>query len=381
MIKRQVKQEVIEQLNQFPAVALLGPRQVGKTTLAKTIASSRPSVYVDLELDSDRQKLAHAQMYLTGHSDKLVVLDEIQHAPELFSLLRALIDRRQQTGQYLIVGSASIELLKQTQTLAGRISFVELHPVDLRETEDSDRLWVRGGFPCSLLSSNSKESFDWRKNFIRTYLERDIRLFAPRMPATTLQRLWTMLAHLQGQLFNAAHLARGLAVDNTTIARHVDLMVDLLLVRRLEPYRHNVGKRLIKSPKVYVRDSGLVHSLLNIEDKEALLSHPVVANSWEGFVIENIIRSAPPTATASFYRTSAGAEIDLLLEMPGPKIWAIEIKFGLTPKLQRGFHHARRDLNPKRCLVVYSGSEHYRVSDAVEAIGLRQLCGELQSMH
>ena len=393
MIPRQKLQLIRARLDQLPAVALLGPRQTGKTTLADLIAQERASVYLDLEDAADRGKLSDAALYLSGHEDKLVILDEVQRVPELFQTLRGLIDqgRRRGTraGRFLLLGSASIDLLRQSgESLAGRIAYVELEPFNVLEVEadgdseddgDGDaraRLWVRGGFPDSFLADSDEASTVWRENFVRTYLERDIPQLGPRVPAETLRRFWTMLAHLQGGTLNAAQLARGLAVDGKTIARYLDLLVDLLLVRRLSPLHANVGKRLVKSPKVYVRDSGIVHTLLGLDDRDAVLGHPVAGGSWEGFVVENLLRAAPDRVKAWFYRTAAGAEIDLVLEMPGGNLWAAEIKRGLAPKLDRGFHYARQDLEPERSFVVYSGADRYPMGEGVEAIGL----GELASL-
>ena len=380
MLPRGKSQLVRARLDRFPAVAVLGPRQAGKTTLAHFVAEERTSVYLDLEDAADRAKLSDAALYLSGHEDRLVILDEVQRAPELFQTLRGLIDkgrrRNIRTGRFLLLGSASIDLLRQSgESLAGRIAYVELGPFNLLEVDGDarEKLWIRGGFPDSFLADSDDASAVWRENFVRTYLERDIPQLGPRVPAETLRRFWTMLAHMQGAALNAAHLARGLAVDGKTIARYLDLLVDLLLVRRLPPFHANVGKRLVKSPKVYVRDSGIVHALLGLDDREAVLGHPVAGGSWEGFVLENLLGAAPERAKAWFYRTAAGAEIDLVLEMPGGRLWAVEIKRGLAPRLDRGFHHAREDLEPERSFVVYSGDDRYLKSEGVEAIGLGEL--------
>jgi len=386
MIPRRLEPVVQERLSHLPAVVLLGPRQSGKTTLAHAIAAERDSIYLDLESPVDREKLADASFYLSRHEDKVVILDEVQRLPELFSTLRGLIDqgrRRGRTaGRFLLLGSASADLLRQSETLAGRVAYIELSPFDVLETPDDqrDRLWVRGGFPESFLAVDESRSFAWRQDFIRAYLERDIPQLGPRIPATTLYRFWTMLAHVQGGLFNAAQLARGLSVDGKTVARYLDLMADLLLVRRLQPFQANIGKRLVKSPKVYVRDSGIVHALLNIGSHEALLGHPVAGASWEGFVVENLMAAAPPRTVPLFYRTAAGAEIDLLLEMPGHGIWAIEIKHGLTARPEKGFFVACDDLEPTRRFVVNSGTERYAVSAGLEAIGLRDLMTMLSAL-
>ena len=386
MIPRRLEPVVQERLSHLPAVVLLGPRQSGKTTLAHAIAAGRDSIYLDLESPVDREKLADASFYLSRHEDKVVILDEVQRLPELFSTLRGLIDqgrRRGKTaGRFLLLGSASADLLRQSETLAGRVAYIELTPFDVLETPDDqrDRLWVRGGFPESFLAVDESRSFAWRQDFIRAYLERDIPQLGPRIPATTLYRFWTMLAHVQGGLFNAAQLARGLSVDGKTVARYLDLMADLLLVRRLQPFQANIGKRLVKSPKVYVRDSGIVHALLNIGSHEALLGHPVAGASWEGFVVENLMAAAPPRTVPLFYRTAAGAEIDLLLEMPGHGIWAIEIKHGLTARPEKGFFVACDDLEPTRRFVVNSGTERYAVCAGLEAIGLRDLMTMLSAL-
>ncbi len=384
MIPRLNLQIVRARLDQFPAVAVLGPRQAGKTTLASIISQERAGHYLDLEDASDREKLTDAALYLPGHAEDLVIIDEVQRAPELFQTLRVLIDRgRRQglrTGRFLLLGSASIDLLRQSgESLAGRITYVELGPFNVLEVGDDEgeRLWVRGGFPDSFLAESDEVSTLWRESFVRTYLERDIPQLGPRIPAETLRRFWTMLAHLQGSVLNAAQLARSLAVDGKTVARYLDLLVDLLLVRRLPPFHANVSKRLVKSPKVYVRDSGIVHTLLGLDDRDAALGHPVAGGSWEGFVLENLLGVAPGRVQSFYYRTIAGAEIDLVLQMPGGELWAIEIKRSLAPRLDRGFHHAREDLKPDRSFVVYPGIERYPKGDGVEVIGLAELASLL----
>lgn len=386
MLRRRIEPAVEALLDQSPAVVLTGPRQVGKTTLALDLAELRPSTYLDLESEADRARLSEADLYLADHEDELLVLDEIQRLPGLFEELRGAIDRGRRTGKgtgrFLLLGSASLDLLAQSgESLAGRIAFAELTPFDVTEVGDDqlDRLWVRGGFPESFLAPSDEASLRWRRDFIRTYLERDIPQLGPRIPAETLRRLWTMLAHSQGGLLNAANIARGLGVSGATVGNYLDLMVDLLLVRRLPPRLANAGKRLVRSPKVYVRDSGLVHALLGIADKEALLGHPVVGASWEGLVIENLIGLAGEGAEPSFYRTSGGAEIDLVLSWPDGREWAVEVKRTLAPKLERGARSALEDIEPERCFVVYPGQERYPLGEDVEAIGLPELCDELSS--
>lgn len=370
----------------MPAVALLGPHQVGKTTLALQVAAGDDHIYLDLESPGDRGKLGDPHEFLTTHENRLVILDEVQRMPELFTALRGLIDsgrrRGKYAGRFLLLGSASLDLLQQSESLAGRIAYLELSPFDVLETplDQHTDLWVRGGFPESLLAPDAARSLVWREAFIRTYLERDIPQLGPRIPATTLHRFWTMLAHVQGGLLNAANLARSLAVDGKTIARYLDLMVDLMLVRRLQPFTANVSKRLVKSPRVFVRDSGIVHALLRIADRDALLGHPVVGASWEGFVIENLIDVAPERTTPLFYRTAAGAEIDLLLDIPGHGLWAIDITRGRTGVPEKGFHIACGDVKPARRFVVNAGTERYPVGDDVEAIGVAQLATVLTGL-
>ena len=384
MFDRHLLPLLTEELHHTPAIALLGPRQVGKTTLALEVAKNTSSIYLDLESERDRAKLKQPELYLADHLDKLVIFDEVHRAPGLFPVLRGLIDQARRQGKrsslYLLLGSASLDLLQQSgETLAGRIAYLELGPLNVMETgaHQLDALWLRGGFPESLTASSEVRSLRWRQNFIRTYLERDIPQFGPRIAAETLRRFWTMLAHHQSGLLNVAQLARNLGVDAKTAQSYIDLLCDLLLVRRLQPWHANIGKRLVKSPKVYVRDSGLIHALLDIGTKETLLSHPVVGASWEGFVIENLLACAGANVQAYFYRTNGGAEIDLLLAWPGGDLWAVEIKRSLTPKVERGFHAACDDLAPARKLVVYSGQETFPLGHGVQALSLAALCQEI----
>jgi uncharacterized protein len=384
MIERRIAPEIVSLLKNVPAVGLIGPRQVGKTTLALAVAGNRSAVYLDLESESDRARMGAPELYFADHADELVVLDEIHRIPGLFETLRGVIDAGRRdgrgTGRFLLLGSAALELLAQSgETLAGRIAFAELTPFDLTEVgpDRLDDLWVRGGFPDSFLAATDELSLRWRRDFIRTYLERDIPELGPRIPAETLRRLWIMLAHVQGGLLNAAQLARSLGVTGATIGRYLDLMVDLLLVRRLSPRLANAGKRLVRSPKVYVRDSGLVHALLGLADKETLLGHPVVGASWEGMAIENLLSTAGDRALPSFYRTSGGAEVDLVLDWPGEEVWAIEVKRSLAPKVERGMRSALEDLKPARSFIVYPGAERFRPAADVEAIPLADLCAEL----
>lgn len=382
------QKRLLEVLRQFPAVALLGPRQVGKTTLALDLAEElgEGSVYLDLELPSDRAKLEDAELYLGRHEEKLVILDEIHRLPGIFQTLRGLIDQRRRKGRrschFLLLGSASMELMQQSaETLAGRIAYEELRPFSAAEVAGEggmNPLWLRGGFPDSYLAATDAASFAWRMAFLATYLERDIPALGPRIAAETLRRFWQMLAHNQGQMLNGAQIAGSLGVSGATVGRYLDLMVDLLLVRRLQPWAANAGKRLVRSPKVYVRDSGLVHALLGIRDMEELLGHPVAGASWEGLMLENVLGALPKTARAWFYRTAAGAEIDLVVELNERERWAIEIKRSVSnPAPSKGFHLGCADIGATRQVVIYPGEERFPLDAKTEAMPLTALVADL----
>ncbi len=389
MIKRILENNIRSALQTNPSVALLGSRQVGKTTLALEIARTLPCVYLDLENRIDLQKARDIEAFHRENSDKLIILDEVQQLPEIFAPIRGLIDAQRRkgnrTGHFLFLGSASIDLLRQSsETLTGRISYIEMYPVNVLEytkstsdIESVNSLWVRGGFPDSLLT-NDDASLNWRYDFIKTYLERDIPQLGPRIPAETLERFWTMLAHCQGTNINASKLAANIEVSSVSIARYIDLLVDLLLIRKIQPYTANIKKRLVKSPRVYVRDSGITHALLNIDSYNNLLGHPIVGKSWEGFVIENIISVLPPRVRPYYYRTIGGAEIDLVLEFGVDEKWAIEIKKGTSFSLGRGFYEACADLKPQKKFVIYSGVDTFPSQHEVIAIGLYDFMGMLK---
>ncbi|MBX9620841.1 MAG: ATP-binding protein [Alphaproteobacteria bacterium] len=384
MIEKKIKKQLEYLLDKSPAVVLTGPRQVGKTTLALSIAQPQKGIYLDLELPSNLAKVTDIEEYCRLNSDHLLIFDEIQHIPDLFAPLRGIIDERRRqgkkTGQFLFLGSASMDLLKQTsETLAGRIVYCELFPLTVDEVPSNDlyKLWYRGGFPESFIAENDEESLRWRLDFIKTYLERDIPQLGPRIPAETLRRFWTMLAHNQGQAFNAASFAKGLEVKGITTSRYLDLMVDLLLVRRLASWTSNSRKRLVKAPKTFVRDSGICHALLGIKTLDELLGHPVVGGSWEGFVIENIISSLPRYASYGYYKTAGGAEIDFVIDLGNQELWAIEIKRSLAPKISKGFYIACEDLKPTKKFIVYAGDERFPLAKDVEVISLRDIMHEI----
>lgn len=369
---------VAQRLQVYPAVALLGARQVGKTTLAQALAAEHAGAMVlDMERASDRAALAQAELFLPRYRDRLVVIDEVQHAPELFAALRPEIDAQRRPGRFLLLGSASGDLLRQTaESLAGRIAYVELTPLLAAEVLAPGEgalgalqtLWLRGGFPSSWLARSDAESFQWRQDFLRTFLQRDLPGMGVRVPAETLRRFWTMLAHLQGQFFNASQLGQALGgAAHTTTARYLDALVDTMMVRRLPPCLANVGKRLVKSPKVYVRDSGLLHALLGIASVRELQGHPVAGPSWEGFVVEQVAAALPAGAQMGFFRTVAGAEIDLVVERGRRKI-GIEIKFSSKPKPLRGFWQALQDLGIDRAAVVAPVARAYPLTEGVEVL-------------
>ncbi len=385
MIKRHAQDEIIQLLTEFSAVGILGPRQIGKTTLALEVVGQLDSeaIYLDLESSSDLSKLDEPEQFFELNTGKLIILDGIHRVPELFSILRRVIDRNRRkghnTGQFLVLGSASLDLIRQSsESLAGRIAYIELSGLNIIETNKgskitTNQLWLRGGFPDSVLARNDLASMRWRANFITTYLERDVPQMGPRIPATTLRRLWTMLAHNQGTQVNIAKLGANLDTAAPTAKRYIELLEDLLLIRSLRPWFGNIGKRLVKTPKVYIRDSGLTHALLNISNLNDLMGHPVIGTSWEGFVIENLISCAPIGATFWFYRTSAGAEIDLIIEYGERKKIAIEIKRSISPKVSKGFYLGCDDIGATDRYVIYAGDDQYPLAKNITAISLTKM--------
>lgn len=393
MFTRLAQTQLTDLLDQFPAVVLLGPRQVGKTTLAFEAKSQHPNAYyLDLELPSAQRQLDDSEAFLQAHRHQLVILDEVQRQPELFAVLRSVIDQRRRdgemAGQYLLLGSASGVLLRQTsESLAGRVAQLELPPLQLREVfaptatpTDMHSLWVRGGFPLSFLAADDSASLRWRDMFMATYLDKDIPALGPRIPSTTLRRLWTMLAHNQGELLDASKLAASLAISGQTVARYIDLLCDLMLARRLPAWSGNVGKRLVRSPKVYVRDSGLVHALLGLQTLDDVLGHPVAGSSWEGFVIEQLLAAAPQ-AQASFYRTSHGAEADLVLQLRNGQTWVVEVKRSSAPTVSKGFYLAAADVGATRKLLVAPVTEAYPMREGIEVMSPMAAASLLASTH
>jgi uncharacterized protein len=361
-VTRGIQHGILESLTDFPALAILGPRQAGKTTLAQEIVRSLPgAVYLDLERPSDLRKLSDPELFLqlvrSEDPQALVCLDEIQRVPELFPVLRSEIDEAGRNGQFLLLGSASRDLLRQTsESLAGRIRFLELTPFLVSELDLPDepsalaRLWLRGGFPRSYLARNDESSRQWRESFVRSFLEQDIPQLGFNIPAASLRRLWGMLAHRHGQVLNASQLGGALGVSHTTVRSHVDLLTQTFMVRLLAPFAANVEKRLVKSPKLYLRDSGILHALLEIDDTVGLLAHPVCGESWEGFVVEQVL-AAWPDWQPSFYRTAAGAEVDLVLTRGSRRV-VIECKASTAPTVSRGFWNALNDLKADQAWII-----------------------------
>ncbi|MFN5477669.1 MAG: ATP-binding protein [Sphingobacteriales bacterium] len=385
MITRSLENRFNRALDSMPVVALLGPRQVGKTTLALEIAGKRLEkkwAYLDLELESDLSKLTDAESYLKGFEGRLLIIDEVQRRPELFPLLRGLVDARKRKGekaaQFLLLGSASRDLLYQSsESLAGRIRYLELSPFKVWELHQHDplgfnvnKLWFRGGFPDSYLAASDEDSWEWRNDFIATYVERDLPGMGPRIPSARMKIFWTMLAHFHGQQIVYSSLGKSLEVSHTTIKTYLDILTDFYMVRQIQPWSGNTKKRLVKSPKIYLRDTGLLHKLLNIPSYESLLGNPMIGASWEGFVAENIILQLTDQWRYSYYRSSTQAEIDLVLEGPDDEVWAIEIKRSAAPQISRGFHTAAEDIKATRKFVVYPGSERFPMGQSTEAIGL-----------
>jgi uncharacterized protein len=379
MINRLIEADIRARLSLYPAVALLGPRQVGKTTLAATIAAAQPdALLLDLEREGDRAVLTNPELFFAAQRERLVVLDEVQFVPGLFAALRPEIDAQRRPGRFLLLGSASGGLLRQSaESLAGRVGYLELPPLlaaELRpDLAQLQSLWLRGGFPLSYLALDDAASFTWRQDFLLTFLQRDLQQLGVRVPAQTMQRFWRMLAHLHGQLFNASQLGQSLGgAAHTTVTRYLDVLVDTMMVRRLEPHLANVGKRLVKAPKVYLRDSGLLHALLGINTVTELQGHPIAGASWEGFVVEQIAALAPQGSQIGFYRTASGAEIDVVLTTGSRRI-GFEIKFSAAPKPARGFWQAKQDLKLDSAYVVAPVRARYPLAEGVEVLPVQAL--------
>lgn len=385
MIPRFLTKELMDALEHMPAVALLGTRQVGKTSLALEISEAvihKSVSYLDLELDTDLAKLDDPEGYLKTFENKLLIIDEVQLKPDLFRILRGLIDRRKRAGEtaahFLLLGSASRDLLRQSsESLAGRIRYLELKPFSISEISEQDplefspeKLWFRGGYPQSYLAASDHESWNWRSDFVASYIERDIPQLGIHVSAARMSRFWKMLSHYQGQQINLSALGKSLEVSHTTIRNYLDVLTDLYVVRQLQPWAGNTKKRLVKSPKIYIRDTGILHRLLSISEYDDLLGHPVLGYSWEGFVIENILGVLSDKWRASYYRSSEQTEIDLVLEKSHIEVWGVEIKRSSAPKISAGFHRACKEIKATKKFIVYSGKERFPISGGTEVIGI-----------
>jgi predicted AAA+ superfamily ATPase len=381
MIERILQRQIVQSLQRFPAVGLIGARQVGKTTLAKMIAERwrEECLYIDLEWPSDYTALSEPERFLSRHVQKLVIIDEIQVRGELFPVLRSLIDMDRRPGRFLLLGSSSPGLVRQSgESLAGRIAYHQLSPFLLSELrpDKMDLLWIRGGFPPSTLAGSEDASIQWRQDFIMTYLQRDLSVlgYDVRIPAMTLRRFWQMLAHAHGQPANLSQLATNMELSRQSVRKILDILQETFMIRQLQPFYANVKKRLVKTPKVYIGDTGILHTLLGINSFDDLMRHTSIGTSWEGFCLEQILHQIPRGWEAFFYRTQAGAEVDLILQQqPGKTVIFVEFKHSRAPKLTAGFWSAQKDLRPKACYVVYPGTHAYPLTKSIEVLPLGQI--------
>jgi predicted AAA+ superfamily ATPase len=378
MVKQRYIQTLFEEYMEiFPAVGIVGPRQVGKTTLVKNLTWEKNKVYLDLEKASDRAKLSDVELFLTNHRNSTVILDEIQLMPELFAELRSSIDEDRRPGRFILLGSASPDLIRSTaDSLAGRIGYIELTPFTLEEVveDETEQLWMRGGYPLSFLASTERVSNLWRGNFIKTYIERDLGLLGLNTDPKLVERFWIMLAHAQGSLWNGDNFARALGITRPTVTRYLEFLEGSFMVRILQPYHRNVKKRLVKSPKVYIRDTGLLHALVGVKSYDELINQLLIGASWETFVIEQIINLLGPDYQYYFYRTHQGAECDLLLVRSGIVEWAIEIKNTLSPKISKGFLISMEDTKAVKGAVISRVKEGYPLKDGVKNYSLTEFC-------
>lgn len=392
MINRYLRDRLKADLLSMPVVALLGPRQVGKTTLALDITTSldKPYHYLDLEMPSDMSKMSDPESYLRRFENTLVIIDEVQRFPDLFEILRGIVDARKRNGernaQFLLLGSASRILLQQTsETLAGRIRYLELPALNLTDIQntplhpiDFERMWLRGGFPDSYLAANDRDSWQWRFDFITTYLERDLPMMGVNIPPNQLKRLWSMLSHYNGSTLNLSELGRSLELSHNTVKSYIDILSDFYMIRQIPSWSGNLKKRLVKAPKIYFRDTGILHQLVNVTHMEVLLSHPAVGGSWESFVIENICAVIDSRWQVSHYRSATQVEVDLILQTPNNETWAIEIKRSSAPKISRGYYEACKDIQAGKQFVVVPESEGYLLKGGAEVIGLMEIIAVLR---
>jgi predicted AAA+ superfamily ATPase len=379
MLLRSRLNEIDDLLQDFPVVAIVGPRQCGKSTLAQSVVSQYPdAVFLDMEDPDDRAVLSNPTLFFNANKDKLICLDEIQFTPDLFPILRSVVDKGKRNGQFLLLGSASPDLLRQSsETLAGRIVYVELAPFSLTETAgDWQTLMLRGGFPRSYLAKSDKSSLAWRKSFIRTFLERDIAAFGLNLNPENSRKIWQMCAHYHGKILNYSDFGKSLGLTHPTVKHYVDTLTGTFMLRKLQPYYANLEKRLVKTPKLYVADSGILCALLNIQSFEDLLGHPVAGFAWEGFVLQNILSTVGEDYEVYFISTSADAEIDILLKK-GRKLIGIECKFSTTPKLSKGFYNLKSDLKLSQSFVAAPVNKGYPLDKTTQVCNLTELLSNL----
>jgi predicted AAA+ superfamily ATPase len=378
MIPRLIYNQLQKLMKQFPVVAVVGPRQVGKTTLARQYSNTlkKDAVYLDLENPADVKKLSDPQVFLEDYPDQCVIFDEVQRMPQLFPLLRYLVDKKRNAGRYLLLGSASPEMIKDvSESLAGRIAFIEVTPFNLPEVTDAknklQKLWLRGGFPHAFLAGTDPKCFDWLQHFIRTYVERDLnQLFGVSFSPQLMYRLWQMLAHFHGSIWNAQTFARGLDVSAPTVNRYLDYLESAFMLHRLPPFFINTKKRLVKAPKVYLRDTGLLHALLDIHSMHLLRAHPAIGNSWEGFVIEQVDRLKPPALRSYYYRTHDGSECDLVLVKGLKAVACVEVKYSASPSAGKGFYESIHDLKSRNNFILIPTPEDYPLTKNIRVVGL-----------
>lgn len=372
-INRHISANFQEYMDIFPVTGIIGPRQVGKTFLAKKIAQEKDYIYLDLERQADREKLANdPSFFLSQFKDQCVILDEIQFMPEIFHELRGLVDEDRRPGKYIILGSASPDIIRgSSETLAGRVGYIELTPFLFKEVNDIQKLWVRGGFPDSYLAKSDKASKLWLQNFILTYIQKDLGLLGLRTDVKVMERFWRMIASCQGGLLNAQQFGRGIDMDRKTVINYIDFLEGAFILRVLQPWYNNPKKRLTKSPKIYIRDSGILHRLLGLDSYQSIINNMVVGASWEGFVIEQIINSLGDEYKFWFYRTHQGAECDLLIEKKSVVIAAIEIKFGTHPKISKGFRISMEDTGAKHGYIIGNGDQTYKIEENITITNLK----------
>ena len=372
MIQRLLQGEIARLLKAFPAVCILGPRQVGKTTLAKTIAATfkKPALYLDLENPLDRRRLSDPFTFLADNNDRCIIIDEVQVMPELFSVLRSVIDADRRNGKFVLLGSASPQLVKGvSESLAGRTAYRELTPLNMLELPvniDRNKHWLRGGFPSALLSRSEAGATEWLNGFIRSYIERDLSiLFGVEFTASITARLLSMLAHTHGQVWNAEMVARSIGITAPTVTRYVDYLQGAYLVHRLQPFHVNTRKRLVKAPKIYIRDSGLLHNVSSITNLHALRGHPLAGNSWEGYVVEQVLQMLPAGLQLYYYRTQAGAECDMVIARGVHAIASIEVKLNNAPSVSKGYYQSIADLKTKKNYVIVPDIETYKINNGI----------------